>query len=103
VLAVSTKLPGDLLHRGQLGVQLHTASESAPGALSLMSTRAQAGAQNNQQDESPFRKFIAFAQVRTHSRSSLEIDLSLLLLKQILLVFVVTQLGRLLSITFLFG
>jgi hypothetical protein len=40
-----------------------------------MSARTQAGAQNNQQDESPFRKFIAVAQVRTCSRSALEIVL----------------------------
>jgi hypothetical protein len=68
-----------------------------------MSTRAQAGAQNNQQDESPFRKFISIAQVRTYSRSILEIALSLLPLKQILLVYAVTQFGRLSSITFLSG
>lgn len=68
-----------------------------------MSTRAQAGAQNNQQDESPFRKFIAIAQVRTYSRSTLEIAPSLPHLKQILLVYVVTQFGRLSSITFLSG
>jgi hypothetical protein len=68
-----------------------------------MSARAQAGAQNNQQDESPFRKFIAIAQVRVYSHSTLEIALSLPHLKQILLVYVVTQFGRLSSITFLFG
>ena len=65
-----------------------------------MSAHAQAGAQNNQQDESPFRKFIAFAQVRTYSRSTLEITFSLPHLKQILLVYVVTQFGRLSSISF---
>ncbi len=32
-----------------------------------MSARGQAGAQNNQQDESPFRKFIAIAQVRAYT------------------------------------
>ncbi len=68
-----------------------------------MSARAQAGPQNNQQDESPFRKFIAFAQVRVYSRSTLEIALTLSHLKQILLVYAVTQLGRLSSITFLSG
>jgi len=66
-----------------------------------MSARAQAGAQNNQQDESPFRKFIAIAQVRAYSRSSLEIALSLPHVKQILLVYAVTQFGRLSSITLL--
>jgi len=66
-----------------------------------MSARTQAGVQNNQHDESPFRKFIAIAQVRTYSRSTLEIVLSLPHLKQILLVYVVTQFGRLPSITFL--
>jgi len=67
-----------------------------------MSARAQAGAQNNQQDESPFRKFISLAQVRAHSRITLEIALSLSRLKQILLVYAVTQFGRLSPITFSF-
>lgn len=43
-----------------------------------MSARAQAGAQNNQQDESPFRKFIAVAQVRACSCSTLQFARSLL-------------------------
>jgi hypothetical protein len=68
-----------------------------------MSAPAQAGTQNNQQDESPFRKFIAIAQVCVYCRSTLEIALSLPRLKQILLVYVVTQFGRLSSITFLSG
>jgi hypothetical protein len=67
-----------------------------------MSAPAQAGAQNNQQDESPFRKFIAIAQVRIYSRSTLEIAFSLPL-KQILLVYVVTQFGRPSSIASLSG
>lgn len=45
-----------------------------------MSARTQAGAQNNQQDESPFRKFIAIAQVRAYSCSTFEIALSLTLI-----------------------
>lgn len=67
-----------------------------------MSAPAQARAQNNQQDESPFRKFIAIAQVRVYSRNTLEIAFSLPL-KQILLVYVVTQFGRPSSIAFLSG
>lgn len=67
-----------------------------------MSAPAQAGAQNNQQDESPFRKFIAIAQVRLYRRNTLEIAFSLPL-KQILLVYVVTQFGRPSSIAFLSG
>lgn len=59
-----------------------------------MSARTQPGAQVDQQDESPFRKFITIAQVRTYSRSTLEIALSLPHLKQILLVYVVTQFGK---------
>ena len=58
-----------------------------------MSARTQAGAQNNQQDESPFRKFISLAQVRIYSRSALKTALSLPHLKQILLVYAVTQFG----------
>lgn len=42
-----------------------------------MSARAQAGAQNNQQDESPFRKFIAIAQVRACSCSNFQVTRSL--------------------------
>ncbi len=42
-----------------------------------MSTRAQAAAQGNQQDESPFRKFIAFAQVRAYRSQYLRTALSL--------------------------
>lgn len=67
-----------------------------------MSARTQAGAQDDQQ-ESPFRKFIALAQVRTYSRGTPEIALSQHHPKQILLVYVVTQFGRLSSITFLSG
>jgi hypothetical protein len=59
----------------------------------------QARAQNIQQDESPFRKFIAIAQARILSLY-FRIPLSLPYIQQILLVYVVTQFGTHSWITF---